>query len=222
MARRVLEIIAAVALGIIIVVVVFVVLDRGDRADAPIRSSSTLPLASPIDPGTFLEAWERSLTGNYAVVGTVERTRGAQREVYNRRQARLDGDSVEQTGRTAVVIRDGQRQICEVFAANDIRCGPAEAALTSTAEYESVAALFAVDGLYEVYAVDEPECFVVSGRRPVGIGAAFGQQTSVCFDQLTGALANYQEDTGDNREIFVADSISADVSPADLEPTFER
>ena len=216
MSRRVLEIGAAVVVGVLLAVAASFFLFPTRTADTPVVAPSTLPIRDEVDLGDFLGAWERSRQGPYAVVGQIERVVGDQTEVTTVRHTR-DGDRrLEQWGPTAVVTAGGQQQTCEVTADGAANCGSRSRAPTQEDEVRELAASFERHP-YLVY-VDSPGCYLLVADGAAGLGHRFGQETTICFDAPTGAIVSWHEITGDVEETFSTESVSGEVSEDDLTP----
>lgn len=210
------EIGSAVVIGVLVAVAASFVLFPTKSADAPVVGPSTLPIREETDLATFLDAWEQSRRGPFAVVGQIERVFGDRTEVTVVRHTR-DGDRrLEQWGPTAIVTANGQQQTCEVGGDGEASCGSRSSAPTTEDEVRELAASFA-EHPYLVY-LDGPRCYLLVADGAAGLGHRFGQETTICFDAATGAIVSWREVTGDVEETFSSESISAEVSEDDLTP----
>lgn len=211
-----MEIGSAIVIGVLLAVAASFVLFPTKSADAPMAAPSTLPIRQQVDLLDFLEAWEASRRGPFVVIGQIERVIGDRSEVTTVRHAR-DGDRrLEQWGPTAIVTANGQQQTCEVGGDGAVSCGSRSSALTTEDEVRELTASFEKHP-YLVY-VDTPDCYLLVADGAAGLGHRFGQETTICFDAATGAIASWREVTGDVEETFSSESISDEVSEDDLTP----
>ncbi len=211
-----MEIGSAIALGVLLAVAASFFLFPTKSADAPVVAPSTLPVREPVDLVNFLDQWEQSRRGPYALVGRIERVVGDRTETTTVRHTR-DGDRrLEQWGPTAIVTVNGQQQTCEVSPDTTVGCGSPSPAISIADEVRELAASLEKHP-YVVYS-DGPGCYLLVADGAAGLGHRFGQETTICFDAPTGAIVSWREVTGDVQEIFSTESLSAEVSEDDLTP----
>lgn len=218
MGNRVLEIGAAVLVGIIAVFAV-AALRGGDDASTPGPTTSLLEAASPLGTEAFVEKWTTARRATVAIEGTLMRFRGSEQlGSIAVRSAHRDDRWLDQTGATALVIADGQRRSCERFQSGTIACTDPERAPTVEQEAELIRQRIDGDAPgYVVYASDEPDCLLLVAVSP-SPGAVWGQSTTFCFDGGTGAISRQETLSGDRRDLFEAQVIRAEVTDADLDP----
>lgn len=216
MSRRVVEIGSAVAVGVVLAVIASFFLFPTNSADAPIAAPSTLPLRPQTDLTTFLVAWEQSRTGPYALVGRIERTVGDRVDETAVRHTRNGDRRLEQWGPTAIVTANNEQRTCEVSTDGEALCGSLSPAPSIADEVADLTASFERHP-YLIYE-DEPGCFLLVADGAAGLGHRFGQETTMCFDDETGAIVSWREVTGDAVEAFSVESISGQVSEDDLTP----
>ncbi|MDA3038713.1 MAG: hypothetical protein O3C27_04130 [Actinomycetota bacterium] len=112
------------------------------------------------------------------------------------------------------MISSGEQRDCQIFADDEVACTSPVAAVTPDEERALVASELAE---YLVYEHDEAGCLELIARSPSNFGR-WGQSSVVCFDAGTGAVRLIQTFRGDRQSVRVAESISDDPGPADLEP----
>lgn len=192
----------------------------GPSSDASGAGTADARNVVPLDD--FLDRWEASVSGTYVAVGTVTRTAGTgdERNVEESlrfRQARREDRALDQLGDTAVVISAGEQRDCQIFAGDEVACASPVSAVTPNEERALVASELAE---YVVYEHTDPGCLELIARLPSNFGR-WGQSSVVCFDAATSAVRLIETFRGDRQTVRVAESISGDPSPADLEPGWE-
>lgn len=209
-----LSLLVAIVAGTVLLLVT-----RSDNNAPTVPTTSTLPIRNPADPAELLNAWERSHIGPFVQTGVITRTRGDELEVTGVRRAVKDGLSLNQVGSTAIVIEGGQQLVCEVFDADDIQCGGAEAAPTPADRRDELAAELVPDGNYLAFTDPTAGCFLLVFDGAVALGSRFGQETLLCFDETTGALVSSVERTGVSVETLETETLSSEVINGDLRPS---
>ncbi len=210
------------AVGAVIAVVPFRDwgLDRG--ADSASSGASTTAARQVLPLDAFLDRWEASVTSTYVAVGTVTQTSGAGQErrtedLLRFRQARIGDRALDQLGDTAIVTAFGEQRDCQIFAGDEVACTSPVSAVTADEERVLVASELSE---YLVYEHPEVGCLELIAESPSNFGR-WGQSSVVCFDAATGAVRLIETFRGDRRTVRVAESLSGDPSPADLEPGWE-
>ncbi len=194
-------------------------------------TASTLAVLGPLEPAEFLTAYKRSRTSDFAADGQLTRNRGTEQTVVFVRQARDGPRAIDEVGAIAI-IKDGETlRRCELIEGRVLCTDPEPA---PTAEQETAAARALLAGPDPVYELYEPlpedkaqateglaassMCWTILQTDPTKSGL-FGDETTLCFDLDTGAVASRVTRTGTATERFEATSLRSDVLPADLEPT---
>ncbi len=182
-------------------------------------AATTQPLREQADINEFLAAFRTSRTGTYKVDGRVQ---VAQAGTDDTNQilftiVRRGAETIEVAGTTLLVSLDGQTQTCERVFGEDLVCGEVIPTPDVDAEVASLEVLFGgTDPEYLLYA-DQPGCWqLVATTNPAP--AQWGQSTTICFDEQTGAIARQTTSSMQGTRTYVAETIDPDVTDADLLP----
>ncbi len=192
------------------------------RVEAPASGASTTAARQVVPLDEFLDRWEASVSATYVAVGTVTNTSGAgdERRIedsLNFRQARTEDRALDQLGDTAVVTVSGEQRDCQIFAGDEVACASPVAAITASEERLLVASELSE---YQVYEHAETGCLELIAEAPSNFGR-WGQSSVVCFDAATSAVRLIETFRGDRETVRVAESLSGEPGPADLEPGWE-
>ena len=227
-----LEVAAAIAAGGVIGLAVFAVIRANDDPEPITTTVSTLPVRGPLDPADLIEQFERSRTAEFALVGDLQRSRGGQVELVAVRQARRDDRALDEVGATSIVRRNDELLRCERIG-GEVLCRDPEPRPTVDEEVAVFTAL--VDGetaRYDIYneTTDPTEAFGASAN---GLGlelrcwtllarnlpaGGYGDESTLCFDQETGALVLSATRNGESVDTLRTTDLRLDVVDADLEP----
>ncbi len=233
MRARAVEVVLALLAGALVVGgIVALTANRADTPSEPNRYPDPTVAsddAAPVDPGPLIDAWERALSATFALDGTRRREENGEVTSLERVRRSQRGDRrLDQTGRYSVVVADGQERSCEPMDATQVGCAPPLAAPSPAQQLAAIRAQLeptevGLDPDYLVYdnagdADDDQACWTVIATEPRPL-ANWGQVTQFCFDADTGALAYRHTSSGNEREIFQASSVRAEVTEADLTPT---
>jgi len=230
-----------IAIGLVIglgIAGAVILLGRGSD-DAPTTPPPTV--ASPtttaaVDPGSenddavdLIVAYGRSRTDDHALTGELIRPESPAVPV---RRAIMGGRSIDEVGVTAAVTEDGETRQCE-FIEEQWLCSPPLPEITAERDVQGFATLLLTEQpTYAVFAVstEPPEPLqAITQFGPVTCWsmvsdgrvdrARFGAETTMCFHDELGALVGRVTETSAGNDVFIADSLSAEVDIADVEPS---
>lgn len=213
--------------------------------DPQAAAPTTAPAPAPSsDPGADTEAeaaarnaaavdlvvaYGRSRTEDHALTGELRRP--GQDALPVRRAISADRQ-IDEVGATAAVTEDGESRQCELIDGQWL-CAPPLPAISAEMDTQGFATLFLTETpTYSVFdtspippdelsSLDElgaVTCwsFVSDGRVD---RSRFGAETTLCFHDEIGALVGRLTETSAGKDLFIADTLRADVTQADVEPS---
>ena len=163
----------------------------------------------------FLDAYERSFVGPYALTGVLEFANDQARTRSRVRRARIGDKSLDQIGDGAVVGRADGERLCSNSGTEFLCAEPTPKPTLAERRVEMHDRIESGVG-YRI-AKDTEGCFVLTARAD-DPSSPLGAETLYCFDPSTGAVASRSTSKGRRTESFVAFEISATVSDEDLAP----
>jgi len=181
------------------------------------------------DAVDLVVAYGRSRTDDHVLTGELIRPDSSTLAV---RRGIMGSRSVDEVGETSAVTENGETRQCELIE-NQWLCSPPLPQITTELDVQGFATLLLTEEpTYSVFAVSaEPpdplrsvtELGEVTCWSMVSDGrvdrARFGAETTMCFHDELGAMVGRVTETSAGNDIFLADSISGDVSVADVEPS---
>lgn len=226
MFRRIAEVVLAVLVGAALVAVLVRFVFPPDDAPSPTTtevSTTTTTHQRTSEPATFLDDYERSLTGTYLVRGTETKYKqDTELVVIHFKLTRRGSQTFEQYDETILLADGTVQKLCHQEAPNpEITCGPDQAAPT----VEERVVLFrerltpqgdANQADYEVYRTANG-CWDIVATRAMPF-SDWGQTGHWCFDQETGAITYQESVIGDDRVLRETQSITSDVVDDDFAP----
>lgn len=198
-------------------------------ADVAPTDSTDDPAQRNADAVDLVVAYGRSRTDDHALTGELRRPDQTPLAV---RRAIARDRSIDEVGTTAAVTEDGETRQCELIDGQWL-CAPPLPAISPDMDTQGFATLFLTEApTYSVFgsSAEPPEplasvselgpvtcwSFVSDGRID---RARFGAETTMCFHDEIGALVGRVTETSAGQDLFIADSLRADVSQADVEPS---
>lgn len=232
-------------LGLVVgaVVVAVAVWRTGDPPTEPVAvptSTEASDDTTEVDPAVYLEAWVRSagaevvVAGHYGVLtddrSGDELVLGDDAAVVHR--ARLGERSIDQLDTQVTLTDEAGTRSCQYDGEESLQCGPVapvadpeqsaaalEGRFVGDAEGTGDYVVFVVDppaGVADIDGVGEVTCFALTAVRAVPL-SAWGQSTTECFDEASGALVHRLVRSADEVRLTVIDSVRP-VSEDDLAP----
>lgn len=224
MIRRVIEVGVAIGVGVVVFLLVRPLIspsDDGPQQDSSENTTTTAALTGPVNPIEFLETYERSLSGPYLLRGT--RTRfeaGDEIDSHTVKLARSEGNATLREGDSVVFIEEGTQQVCEILNETLVNCSSPQAAPTNHELALEMGLPFSIDPdddrspKYKLYD-SGPGCWQAIATRPLPL-EPWGQTTTWCFDDGTGALIHRQTVSGTTSFVVDITLVRAEVTPADF------
>ena len=193
---------------------------------APVTTATTASLPDEPDrTEDFLDAYERSFAGPYAVTGSLEfsNEQAMTRQIV--RRARIEGRSLEQIGGGAIVTSGGGLRRCSDDGTQFLCTDPEPEPTVQQRRSEMAAEIADGDGYRVAQAngakanvtQETASCFVLIANGD-GTFSPLGFESTYCFDDATGALSSKVTLKGRRTESFIATDISAEVTESDLTP----
>ncbi len=182
-------------------------------------TATTQPLRDQADIAPFLTAFRASRTGTYKVSGSVQVAQAGTDDTTRIAVStvRRAGEFIEESGTTLVVSTGGQEQICERSFGEDLACGEVLEPTPVDAEVDALENLFTGTAPEYLLYDDQPGCWqLVATSNPAP--AQWGQATTICFDDETGAIIRQTTSSVQGIRTYVADNVSAEVGDDDLVP----
>lgn len=234
-------VLVGLAIGLLIAGAVIVLGNRSDdsTASTPLITSAPDESTTSVDRSEIAEqngdaadlvvAYGRSRTDDHALSGNLIRLGSSPVAV---RRAIMGGRAIDESGVTAAVTEAGETRQCELLEGQWL-CAPPLPAIPLDIDVQGFATLLLTEQpTYSVFATStEPPdalasignlgavtCWsMVSGGRVDR--ARFGAETTMCFHDDIGALVGRVTETSAGDNLFIATSLTADVSVADVEPS---
>jgi hypothetical protein len=186
------------------------------------REGATASVATrPADVDTFVDAWQRSRTGTWAVrLAFTRRTATGGRLDDELRIAQRPPDRLIVGPLGAVAGRMGDRTVnCSTGATGTFRCAADQQALPYVdevrREVSTLRGYFA--GPNPLYAVSrDGGCFTLRLRRRYP-SPPYGDRARFCFDRATGAPTRREIHRREGTDVQHAVEVRAEVSAADLQ-----
>lgn len=175
----------------------------------------TSTLGPPDRTEEFLDAYEASFDGPYALTGEFEFANADAATRQQVRRARVDDRSLDQVGSGAVVTRDGELRRCSDDGTQFLCTQPEPEPTPASRRNELADELVKGDGFTVAQKADG--CFLLTANGD-GTFSLFGFETTYCFDAETGAISSKITVKGRRTESFIAQSITAQVTEDDLTP----
>jgi hypothetical protein len=188
------------------------------EADTP-AAGTTASVETTVDESAnvdeFLDSYEQSFVGPYALTGMLEFANDQARTRSRVRRARIGEKSLDQIGDGAVVGRADGERLCSNSGTEFLCAEPMPEPTLAQRRVEMEDRIKSGVG-YRI-AKNSEGCFVLTARgddpsSPLGVESVY------CFDPSTGAVASRSTSKGRRTESFVASEISATVSDEDLAP----
>ncbi len=239
MRRNGIEVALAATVGAVIALVIWALMQSSadETADDPSQAATTAdtaldpsnaepaerPTTQPprerADIDAFLDAFRRSRTGTYKVSGRVQIAQAGTEDTSEIivSTVRRGSEFIEEAGTTLLVGIDGKEQSCERAFGEKLLCGEVLEPTGVDAEIAGLERLFSgTDPDYLLYD-DQSSCWqLVATSNPAP--AQWGQSTTICFDDTTGAIARQTTSSTQGVRTYVAESISDEVTDADMVP----
>lgn len=232
MRNRILEVAAAIAIGLTIGLAIFAAWRTSTDESSPATTTSTLATTGPLDPTELVVAYGRSREATHVLTGEIVRVSEDRETRLAVRRARDGSRALDEVGQVALVTRDGETRQCEVLQ-EQLLCSEAVPQPSVSHEVQLFAEpLLRAEPSHDVYdfttspppeltsvtAFGDVECWTVLARERNGIGPV-GDESTLCFETTSGVLVGSVKLTGRRTETFRASMLDPDVEPGDLEPT---
>jgi hypothetical protein len=220
MRRGTLQTIGALLLGAAVAAGVWLVFHRADEFASPPTTSFVPTPTADVEP--FLDAFARSRTGTYRVIGHLD-TEGVGDGATERVPVsitRRGTDVIEIWGPTISATLGARQQICDRVPDAGLVCGAVTDPVSVGDEVDELRRQLTGDPPdYQLYAAGDGCWRLVATVNPAI--AVWGQLTTICFDPATGAIVEQTTSGSAGRRSFTVDDVTAQVTDADLVPPLE-
>jgi hypothetical protein len=204
----------AAGAGLLVGLVAAAVLVAGGSLDGRLT-----PVPVPDASEAFVQAYQRSLEGTYAVEADYSRKLTDGRTLRARAfVAQRPPDSIRrQFGGISGVVA-GRTVACSTDLGT-FHCGPSapapDPAVTKQRAVDAMRSYFAAPALYRATA-DGPDCFELTQARPA-VTLPYGSEARFCFDPGTGAIRILRQQLEGATDTFEATLVRSEVTVADFD-----
>lgn len=187
----------------------------GDSADTAPTTATPTTLVDPAIAPEFLDAYQQSFVGPYALTGVLEFENDQARTRNRVRRAIIGDKTLDQIGDGAVVGREDEERRCS-NSGTEFLCADPTPKPTLAQRRAEMADRIETGVGYRV-TKDVDDCFVLKAKGD-DPSSPLGVESTYCFDAATGAIASRVTRKGRRTESFVANAIAATVTDEDLAP----